>query len=218
MVFLDESGSISQDRFFAVGCLKLAEPSILLRRIQKLRDTEHWYQEIHFVDLTSGALPFYKKVIDEISASNAEYSCFVADRQSADPVARWATPWKAYEKLAEQLLVATIRPRELVVVVADNYSTPDSVQFELDVRAAVNKRLGRLAVMSVCRLDSRAADPLQLADLLTSAVTFEFRQSAGNAGTRSPKAQLARYVRDAYGVSSFLPSHRGPKMNVQIFR
>jgi hypothetical protein len=200
VAFLDESGSISQDRFFAVGCLKMSEPSDLLRALQKLRDKEHWYQEIHFVAMTKGTLPFYKKVVDLLAdaASDADYSCFVADRQAADPVARFGTSWKAYEKLAEQLLIGSINgpSREVVMVLADNYSTPDHVQFEKDVRSSVNRRLRRLAVSSVCRLDSRAADPLQLVDLLTSAVTFEFRQSVGLASMYSPKAQLARYVRE----------------------
>lgn len=218
VAFLDESGSISQDRFFAVGCLKAPEAAPLLRAVQKLRDKEHWYKEIHFVDLTKNTLSFYKRVVDVIAAADVEYSCFVADRQAADPIARFGTPWKAYEKLAEQLLVASVKPRELMTVLADNYSTPDTVQFEQDVRAAVNKRLGRLAITGVCRLDSSAADPLQLVDLLTSAVTFEFRQSAGLGGTKSPKAQLAEYVRSAYGVGSFLSGHRGAKINVQLHR
>lgn len=218
VAFLDESGSIAQDRFFAVGCLKTSEPATLLRAVQKLRDKEHWYREIHFVDLTRDTLGFYKRVVDVVAAADAEYSCFVADRQAADPIARFGTPWKAYEKLAEQLLVGSIKPRELLTVLADNYSTPDTVLFERDVRAAINRRLGRLGVTSVCRLDSKAADPLQLVDLLTSAVTFEFRQSAGLAGTRSPKAKLAAHLRAVYGVGSFLGTHRGPKINVQCYR
>ncbi len=216
VAFLDESGSISQDRFFSVGCLKLAEPSILLRQLQKLRDRHHWYNEIHFVDLTGGALPFYERVVEIVAAADAEFSCFVADRSVADPVQRFGSPWKAYEKLAAQLLIGSIRRREIVTVLADNYSTPDNVVFEQDVRAEVNGRLKRLAVASVCRLDSGSADPLQLVDLLTSAVTFEFRQSAGLAGHRSPKARLAAKLRSEYGVQSFLNSHRSNGINVQL--
>src|SRR5688572_12139403 len=86
VAFLDESGSISQDRFFTVGCLKLSEPSVLLRQVQKLRDVHHWYHEIHFAKLTKGALPFYKEVVKVVAASDAEFSCFVADRHQDDPV------------------------------------------------------------------------------------------------------------------------------------
>ncbi len=34
--FLDETGSISQDRFFTVGLLVLRDPALLLRAIQKV--------------------------------------------------------------------------------------------------------------------------------------------------------------------------------------
>lgn len=158
MAFLDESGSISQDRFFTVGCLKLSEPSVLLRRVQKLRDIHHWYHEIHFVKLTKGALPFYKEVVKVVAASDAEFSCFVADRQQDDPLTRFGGPHKAYQKLAAQLLVGSIRPFELLTVLADNYSTPDHVKFEEDLRADVNRRLQRLGVLTVCRLDSSSTD------------------------------------------------------------
>lgn len=89
-------------------------------------------------------------------------------------------------------------------VLADDYSTPDDVTFEIDVRDVVNQRLGRCAVTSICRLDSRAAVPLQAVDVLTAAVTFEHRQAAGQAGQSSPKALLAKHVRDVFGVTSWL--------------
>jgi hypothetical protein len=218
IAFLDESGAISHDRFFAVGCLKLAEPSVLLRRIQKLRDQHHWYGEIHWVDVTKDSFPFYSSVIDVIAESEAEFSCLVADRESADAVARFGSPWRAYEELAAQLLIGAIGPGELVTVLADNYSAPDGVVFEQDVKREVNSRLQRLAVTSVCRLDSNAADPLQMVDLMTSGVTFEFRQAAGLAGRRSPKARLAGKLRIALAVSSFLEGCRKGRVNVQLYR
>jgi hypothetical protein len=77
-------------------------------------------------------------------------------------------------------------------VLADNYSTPAGVTFEESLKERVHRRLNRLAVTHVVRLDSRAADALQLVDLLVSAVAFEFRRSVGAASLRSPKAQLKR--------------------------
>jgi len=129
-------------------------------------------------------MPRYLEVIDMVAGSEAEFSCFVADRLTADPVRRFGTPYRAYEKLAAQLLIGSIRPREVVSVLADHYKTPHNVFFERDVRAEVNARLGRLAITPIVRLDSRAATPLQIVDLLTSAVTFEFRENAGLAAAR----------------------------------
>jgi len=92
---------------------------------------------------------------------------------------RATSPWRAYERLAAQLLIGSIQPHELVCVLADEHSTPDAVRFAAEVGDIVNQRLERLAVTSVCRLDSRAAVPLQIVDLLTAAVPFAFRQQLG---------------------------------------
>lgn len=139
VAFLDESGTIASDRFFAVGCLKLQEPAWLLREIQTWRDRRHWYHEIHFADLTRGSLPVYKEVVDLVAASDAQFSCFVADRKMDDPVMRFGSTANAYERLAEQLLVGTISRDEIITVLADNYSTPDVNPFEIVVRSEVNR-------------------------------------------------------------------------------
>jgi Protein of unknown function (DUF3800) len=218
VAFLDESGSIANDRFFAVGCLKLAEPSVLLRQVQKLRDRQHRYHEIHFASVTSRSLPFYREVVDLVVASDAEFSCFVADRNAHDPLVRFGSPWRAYEKLACQLIIGSISPRELLTVVADNYSTPDSVVFEQDLRETVNRRLGRLAVVSACRLDSRATDALQLVDLLTSAVTHDFRRAVKLAKARNPKGKLVAHIREKYAVESFVGGCKKRSINVATYR
>ena len=70
--------------------------------------------------------------------------------------------------LAEPALNPPVHPSRHLVAAA-------VACFETDVRESVNSRLGRLAVTSVCRLHSRAAVPLQLVDMLTAAVAFEFR-------------------------------------------
>jgi hypothetical protein len=76
IAFLDESGAIAHDRFFAVGCLKLSEPAPLTRAVQKFRDRNHWYREIHFAELTRGTLPLYKGVVDVVAGiDDAFFSC-----------------------------------------------------------------------------------------------------------------------------------------------
>lgn len=201
--FLDETGAIANDRIFAVGLLKLAEPARVLRRIQKLRDRHHWYKEIKFGAVTSGTLGLYKEVVDACMAE-AEFFCFIADRDKADPIERFGTSWDAYGKLAEQLTVASLHPDELVSIMADNYSTPDHVLFEENLRSSVNRRLERLAVVSVVRQDSRSTDGLQMADMLTSGAAFEFRAEVGLASTKKEKGQLAEHVRAALGATSCL--------------
>ncbi|MGC1237323.1 MAG: DUF3800 domain-containing protein [Acidimicrobiales bacterium] len=217
--FLDESGIISADRFFSVGLVKTRQAPKLLRAIQKLRDTNHWYQEIKWTSIKANSVASYKNVID-ICFSDPElieFWCFVADRDKADPIERFGSQWDAYGKLAEQLTVASLHPDELIAIMADNYSTPDHILFEEDLKSAVNRRLKRLAAVSVVRLDSRSSDGLQVADLLTSGITFEFRQDANLASANSPKAEVAQYLRNAIGCGSCLKGWRNGKHSIQIF-
>jgi hypothetical protein len=215
--FLDETGAISRDRYFAVGLVKLAEPARLIRALTKLRDQKHWYREIHFTDLRPNRVSLYQEVVDVSFASGLEFWCFVADRTAADPIGRFGTPWDAYGRLAEQLVVASIHPGELVSIMADNYSTPDHIQFEEQLKSNVNRRLNRLSVVTACRLDSKSCDGLQVADLLTSAVAHEFRASTGGASHTSPKGQLAAYVRKGLGCGSCLNGWRNDRHSVQIY-
>lgn len=216
--FLDETGAISKDRIFGIGLLKLNHPSRFLRAIQKLRDETHWYNEIKYYDVTKGSLWFYKRVVDVCAAAtDLEFFSFVADRETSDPVARFGTHWDAYGKLAEQLVVASFHPDELVALMADNYSTPDSVLFEEDLRAAVNRRLNRLALISAVRLDSRASDGLQVVDLLTSSVAHEFRVATGLASTGNAKAEIAAYVRSMLGTPSCLGGWRNGRHSIQVY-
>ena len=130
IAFLDESGSMPRDRIFAVGCLKLSQPSVLLRQLRKLRDQRHFYEELHFTRLKKSSLPLYLDILRLIASAEAQFLCFVADRKIADPVARFGSSFRAYEKLAIQLLIGSTRPGELVTVLADEYSVPDSSTFE----------------------------------------------------------------------------------------
>lgn len=214
--FLDETGIIAQDRYFSVGLLILRD-SQLLRAVQKFRDRHHWYGEIKWVDLTHGTYPLYEELIDTVVASNARFACFVSDRNVADPVVRFGDPWRAYERLAAQLVIGGSRKAELISLMADNYSSPDKVNFERDVKRLVNDRLGELCVTTCCRIDSKSADGLQIVDVLTGAVTFEYRQAAGLAGMKGAKHRLSQHLRSRYGVTSFIGGVRAKNLKVAVY-
>lgn len=218
VAFLDESGAIARDQYFSVGVLKTPQPARMLRAVQKYRDQTHWYKEFKYTDITSSTVDLYRGLVDVcLRATDAKFFCFVADRALADPIERFGSPWAAYGKLAEQLVVAALRPGELVTVLADNYSTPDHVLFEEDLQASVNRRLERLAVTACCRLDSKSSDGLQVVDLLVSAVTQEFRAQTGAASSTSPKAVVAAHVRRALGTDTCLGGWRSRSHSVAMY-
>jgi hypothetical protein len=222
VAFLDETGLISQDRFFAVGVLKHSDPTQLLREVGKVRNRHEFHtkngREFKFSRLTGGTLPIYTEAAELVAKSEATFACFVVDTAIADPLSRFGGPWRAYAKLAAQLLHGSTRPREIVTVLADSYSTPDTVTIEQDIRDDVNRRFDRLAISAVVREDSRASDGLQLADLMLGAVVFEFREAAGY-GTGAEKRELSQRVRAMYGVASCRPECADhPKLSVRVLR
>ncbi len=59
---------------------------------------------------SQGSLPLYKGLIDLIVKTDSRYYCFVADRNIADPVKRFARDaWLACEKLATEALIGAAR-------------------------------------------------------------------------------------------------------------
>jgi hypothetical protein len=115
VAFLDETGAIASDRFFAVGLLTLPEPAALTRRLQKLRDRLHWYDEFHWYELTSASLPVYRDALSIVAAiEDARFACLIADRRQFDPVQCFGNAWTGYERMASQLIVGNIRRHELV--------------------------------------------------------------------------------------------------------
>src|SRR5438876_8024561 len=84
--FLDETGSIADDRFFAVGLLVVRDPAPLLRSMQRLRDREHAYHEIKWANLTEGSLALLQRFVELVPGSGARFAAFVADRDVDDPI------------------------------------------------------------------------------------------------------------------------------------
>ena len=160
--------------------------------------------------VTADSLPLYKRFLDNaLGSDGGRMFCFVADRNVADrnvadPIVRWGTQRDAYAKMTEQLIIASVSGLEVVTVLADQYSTPRYVTFEENVRSAVIRRLGRLAAVSVTRLDSRSSDGLQVTDLVTSSIAHEFRSEVGLAATTNAKAALSKHALGLIGAQTCL--------------
>jgi hypothetical protein len=214
-VYLDESGVISRDRFFGIGCLRVVDGPRLTRELRGYRERLGHWDELHWARLDKAASR-HTAAFDMARAAvntffeldGASFCCTVSDRQNGDPTKSYGSSWKAYEGLAKRALTATICGSELVTVLADHADTPSHVRFEESVRTGVNREKGRLAIATVTRIHSHAADGLQLADLLLGATMFDFRQGA-NQGTLDPSSQKGRlcaHVLERCNFPSFRPA------------
>jgi hypothetical protein len=216
--FLDETGTLGspRDPVFAVGLLRTRDPYELQRPMQRIRDKQHFYDEVKWSQVSAKKLPLLKTIVDVFFASPATVSVFVTDKQKHDPIARFGGLFEAYECLARQLVWGSIKRGETMFLIADEYSTPPTVTFEENVRDHVNKKLRRKAVAGVCRMRSSGIDLLQLVDLLLGAVVYEYKVDTGatGSGTYRPKVQLLEYIKEKAGVDSFVGGYRDGRINV----
>ena len=222
-IFMDETGVLPapRDRFFAVGMLKCPSPALIQRPLAALRDKNHFFVEMKWTDVRANNLAIYKQALDAFFAcQTARFACFVADKTAHDPIAEFGNHWSAYERLASQLLVGNIGPKEHVVVLADEYSTPANVHFEGQVHNLVNNRLNAKHVTGVCRMRSTGVDLFQVLDLLLGAVAYEHKLIEGliPAGTHSPKRKLLAYVRRGFGVASIAAPLRVTRFNAAVYK
>jgi hypothetical protein len=199
--------------------MRTRDPYELQRPIQRIRDKRHFYDEIKWSQVSAKKLPLLETLIDVFFASPATLSVFVIDKQKHDPIARFGGLFEAYECLARQLVLGSIKRGETMFLIADEYSTPPTVTFEENVRDYVNQRLHRKAVAGVCRMRSSGVDLLQLIDLLLGAVVYEYKAKGGvvGPGRYSPKVKLLEYIKEQAGVKSFVGGYRDGRINVATY-
>lgn len=219
-MFLDETGRlpVARDRFFAVGLLKCPEPAVIQRRMQRLRDQKEFRAEMKWSEVRLNTLPLYRQALSFFfDCEEAKFSCYVTDKTVNDPIKRFGNQWRAYERLATSLLVGNISQGERVTVLADEYSTPATETFEENLRSLVDKKLQRHAVCGVCRMRSTGVDIFQVLDVLLGAVAYDFKVSAGLMDTHNPKGRMLNFIKDRFGVQTFVGGHQGHRLNVKEF-
>jgi hypothetical protein len=221
-MFLDETGTLGgqRDPFFAVGLLQCAEPYKLLRPIQRIRDKQAFYDEIKWNKVSNKNLPILKDIVSMVLSRDCRFHVFIADKTKHDVIGRFGGQFKAYECLARQLVIGTVRPNEMVWVVADEYSTPSHEPFEENVRDYVNRKLARTAVANVCRMRSGGVDLLQVIDLLLGAIAYEYKVDSGvvQSAAYKPKGLLLDHLKKEAGVATFVGGYRDDRLRVVEYR
>jgi hypothetical protein len=216
--FLDETGTLggARDPFFAVGLLRCSEPYVLARPMQRIRDRQHFYDEIKWNKVSEKKLPLMIDLLNVFFSSDATFSAFVTDKRKHDVIGRFGGQFKAYECLARQLVRGSVRRGEVMWVIADEYSTPPAETFEENVRDYVNGQLRRQAVAGVCRMRSHGIDLLQLIDLILGAVVYEYKARTGvvSPSAYKPKAKLLAHLKSRAGAKTFVGGYRDSRFNV----
>jgi hypothetical protein len=73
-------------------------------------------------------------------------------------------------------LIIGNNPQEVLVVLADDYFSPDGTDLEITIKKFINDHYKRFVVAGVCQINSKCSDILQLTDLLLGAIAYDLKK------------------------------------------
>lgn len=220
--FFDETGLLNNDvdKFFILGMVKCLRPHKLASFVQRLRDKNHFYDEIKWKKVNAKNLSIMKSLIDAFFATqNTSFYCIVLHKNNMDFEKYFNNDFfKAYQSFTTLLLKKSIHEDEMVSIIADYYSTPNKDEFEAKVRNYVNDHNQRMCVHSVVRIHSKGSDLIQIADLLMGAVNYEFKLKNKLIDAPSKgKIELLDYLKTTIKVDDLTHYMKTEKFNVMTF-
>jgi hypothetical protein len=194
--FMDETGVLSMDpqqRFFALGLLKIANTSILFEEIKKLKDRHHKFGnfEFKFTGIkTNSHVALHKELIDICFAyPDFYFAGIVVDKESANHTSPEST-WEMQLALAKKHIRSSVKADEKVAIIADYLTKPNSSEkyFESELQ-----RIKK--VFNACMIESDASVFVQIVDIFIGCIVYRYKINHGlNASLSTPKGQLVAYI------------------------
>lgn len=204
--FLDESGLLhtpKEDRVFALGLIKLRQPSLIHRQIIRLKQQNNFKGEFKFTNLEYKNLNFYKDFTDIFfSTPNSYFSAIVFDKINLDIKKFHKDQFSAYNAFSAKLIAESLDAGEYICVIADDVTTPKGDHFEKEMRKKIQKRLRRNALFGVTRAESHGFSELQLSDVLLGAVAYAFKikYKLVKPSKRSPELKLIKHIQKRLNI------------------
>lgn len=209
LVYLDETGWVSRDRFLGVGALKIADPHDLRRRLTSLRSQHGSQAQLHWAQVPKSG-PQMQALVESALRLVCEdvdcyFACAIVDREKVDFNMTYGTVWQAYVRLASRALRDLLTGDEIYAVIADRFDCPPGFDPEGAIRSTVNDAEGRLAIAGVQRVGSAGVDGLQLADILLGAITYQVRQANDRTdGDPIREAVSVKVMTEFYGQKTYV--------------
>lgn len=196
--FIDETGVLSNDpnqRFFALGILKLENTSSLFEDIKKLKDRYKKSKgfEFKFTGIKKDSdLKLHKELID-ICFSHPEFSfaCIVVDKQNPNHILN-TTTWDMQLELAKKHIKSNVKQGEKIAIIADYLSKPNnSDKYFEDELNKLNK------VFNACMIESDSSVFVQIVDILIGCIVYSYKIDHNLSATKNtPKGKLVSYIEE----------------------
>lgn len=219
--FLDESGTLDPKTqpYFTVGMIKCSQPYYLQQKIRYIREKDRFWWEFKFNDLNKVRLKTSLAVLDALFETRSiHFSSYTIDKKSEYFKKEFhSDPFVAYEQITKHLLKGNLRKNEILTVLADNVVAPKRNRFEVSIKNSINNKFKRLAIAGVCRIDSRANDLIQLADLIIGSINYELLLKKGIIKKPSKhKGAFIQKLKDNLGVKTLTADFRNYAFNIHF--
>lgn len=214
--FVDETGALNAktEPYFALGLVKTQRAQTLYPKFRSLRSKLQLFPELRFYNLTNHLLPLAKGFIDIlIDSPVSSFNCIIIPKHDNDFDAETYFNndiFEIYRKFLTILIKESIGPIDILTVLADDYFCPydDATleTFEGSIRALVNSHFGRLALTSVCQINSKSCDFIQLADLILGCVLMDLKIRVGLIDTKklstsnTVRFELLQHLKEKLGI------------------
>jgi len=204
--FMDETGVLSNDpqqRFFALGLLKLENTSKLFQDVKNLKDRYglNGRFEFKFTGIKrNGDLALHKELIDICFAyPDFFFACIILDKDAFGHSLSSPTTWDMQLDLAKKHIKSSIKAEERVAVIADYLTKPNNSNryFEDELQ-----RLKK--VFNACMIESDSSVFVQIVDIFIGCIVYRHKIEHGLARETTPKGKLVLYIesklQDAFSV------------------
>ncbi|MFH0956026.1 MAG: DUF3800 domain-containing protein [Candidatus Falkowbacteria bacterium] len=180
--FLDETGLIyhPRDKFFALGIIKCEWSEVIYNRIRKVRMKYNYTEELKWANIDNEirfkvAMEFFNIFMDE----DVVFNCIILDKNKLDFKQYFQNNLcKVYRNFTIVLLKLIIGrvPNEIIVLLADDYFSPENEKLEFKIKKFVNDHYKNFVIAGVCQIDSRSSDLIQLTDLVLGAILYDLKK------------------------------------------
>ncbi len=226
-IFVDESGTNKQERYFGVGCLLVPVSKIglyyqvLSRPIERIyskvieKNSELLQQldvsdklkflkgrmekpyEAKFKNINASTFEQYRRLItDYFRCDDMRFCCLIIDKEKDNPPTEMSY-YQIYLQRLSLLLRNNVNEADFVLL-PDNITTPVGVDYESDLRKNLVNKYSKNC-FGVHRIESHSSVFLQMVDVLTGAVTYEFKQ-----GKKECKKAVVQKIKEKIGRSSLV--------------
>lgn len=192
----------------------------ILKDIREFRNQNKLTAELKWSKVSKGMLPIYQQFIDIFFCHpEAEFKCLVVDRHKIYPT-RVKSPDResAFFQFYASAISQSLSPSHEYIVFADDRQTKRPHRWS-DMQHNINEYwqdhgVSDLIVRNLLPVDSKQHDLLQIADLFTGAIGYDFDEY----NTSKHRLDFIKYITEQIGCSSLRTfSETGKRFEIKVY-